>query len=109
MKRYGNLYDKICEMSNLELAFAKEDTRLDGDKIKISELFNREIIVLGYRKFDSKAVEGKECVQLQIELDGKKMVTFTNSAVIARQLEQYAEYLPFETVIKKVHSYYTFS
>lgn len=23
MKRYGNLYDKICEMSNLELAFAK--------------------------------------------------------------------------------------
>lgn len=46
MKRYGNLYDKICEMSNLELAF-------------------------------------------------------TNSAVIARQLEQYAEYLPFETVIKK--------
>ena len=23
MKRYGNLYDKICEMSNLELAFTK--------------------------------------------------------------------------------------
>ena len=87
----------------------QEETGLDGDKIHISELFNREIIVKAWRKFDSRAVQGKHCVELQIEIDGRTYVVFTNSIILERQIEQYSDQLPFVTTIKKVNSYYTFS
>ena len=72
-------------------------------------MFNREIIVKAWRKFDSRAVKGKHCVELQIEIDGRTYVVFTNSIILERQIEQYSDQLPFATTIKKVNSYYTFS
>lgn len=47
--------------------------------------------------------------QMQIELDGEKMVCFTTSMVIKEQLEMYKDKLPFTTTIIKPRKYFTFS
>ncbi len=90
--------------------FAKDDkVALDGEKIKIGEVLNAEIEVLAFRTFDSKAIRGKECLQLQINIDGQLRVIFTNSEVLARQVKKYAEQLPFRAIIRHIGSYYCFS
>ncbi len=86
----------------------KEDAGLDGKKIPISNLFGRLIIVNAYRKLESRAVKGKTCVQIQVILDGEVYVTFTNSTVIERQLDDYQTMIPFDAKIEKRHNYYTF-
>ena len=89
--------------------FAKEEKAMDGDKMSISELFNKTIVVLAYRKFESRAVKGKNCIEIQFKLDDKIGVTFTNSAVLERQLDTFKDMMPFEASIKKIHNYYTFT
>ena len=71
-------------------------------------MFNVEVEITGYKLGRSK-VQGKQCLQLQYELDGKKYVSFTNSEVLIRQIEQYADEIPFLTTIVKRNSYYTFT
>lgn len=88
--------------------FAREEG-LSGDKISISDLFGKVIVVNAYRKLESRAVQGKTCVQMQLILDGKYYVTFTNSAVIERQLDDYKDMLPFDCKIERRNSYYTFA
>ena len=88
--------------------FAHESIGFEGDKIPISNLFGRLIVVRAYRKIESRAVKGKTCVQIQIELDGRTYVTFTNSLVIERQLDDYRDMIPFDCKIEKHHNYYTF-
>lgn len=89
--------------------FAKEEKGMEGDKVSISELFNQTIVVLAYRKFESRAVKGKTCVEIQFKLDDKISVTFTNSSVLERQLDTFKDMMPFEASIKKIHNYYTFT
>ncbi len=90
--------------------FAKDDKlALDGEKIKIGEVLNAEIEVLAYRMFESKAIRGKECLQLQINHEGQLRVIFTNSEVLARQVKKYESELPFRAIIRHVGSYYCFS
>lgn len=55
--------------------FAKP-AMLEGDKIKISELFNKPIAVMGAKISKSKVNSG-ECLQLQVKLDGRNYVCFT--------------------------------
>lgn len=91
--------------------FAVKEIGLDGDKIRIADILNKEIYVLAYRIGQSKAVNGKRCLQIQYEIgeDGKHYVSFTNSEVLIRQIQEYEKELPFETIIVKRGSYYTFS
>lgn len=89
--------------------FAKEEKGMEGDKVSISELFNQTIVVLAYRKFESRAVKGKTCVEIQFKRDDKIGVTFTNSSVLERQLDTFKDMMPFEASIKKIHNYYTFT
>lgn len=102
--------------------FAVKDIGLDGDKISIANILNKKIYLLAYRIMRSKAVHGKQCLQLQYELctdaddaddnnndDGKCYISFTNSEVLMRQIQEYENELPFETTIIKRSSYYTFS
>lgn len=89
--------------------FASEECGLDGDKIPMAEILNKEITVTAYRIMQSKAVKGKECLQLQVELDGENRVVFTNSVVLIRQTQQFAKEIPFLAIIIKRGSYYTFS
>lgn len=69
---------------------------------------NVEIEVTGY-KLGKSRVKDKDLLQLQYVLDGRVFVSFTNSAVLIRQIQQYEKEIPFLTTIVKRNSYYTFS
>jgi len=87
---------------------------LDGKKISLEEVLEKEIIVLNYRIKNTKFTDAKnpECLTVQFSFADKpddRRVFFTGSSVLMRQLEQYKEQLPFSSVIKRVGKYFTFS
>lgn len=91
--------------------FAKEHIPLDGDKIKIDAILNKEIEVLAVRikpsKYGNKGTGS--CLTIQFMMDGKRYVSFTGSGVLTDQAKQYQQELPFMATIKKIDKYYTFT
>lgn len=87
----------------------KQDIRLDGEKVSIAYVFEKNIVIWGYRIMQSRAVKNKEVLQLQFSYDehSEKYVVFTNSEVLMRQMKEYEENLPFEARIIKTGSCYT--
>ena len=89
--------------------FADEHQPLEGTKLKISDIFNKEIQVLKYRIQPSKYHKTLPCLQLQFEMDDDHHVLFTSSGVLIEQIETYQNKIPFYTTIKQVGKYYTFT
>lgn len=91
--------------------FAKEEIGLDGDKVKIDDILNKEMLILNYRIRDSNFSKNKsgKYLTLQFELDNTKHILFTGSDVLIDQIEKYSSKIPFLVVVKKVNRYYTFS
>jgi hypothetical protein len=92
--------------------FADEVKPLEGEKISITDVLNREIVVKSARISESKYKDRREdgrLVTMQIELEGKPHVLFTGSEVIAGQVQKYLDRMPFSATIVKVDRYYTFS
>ncbi|MFT3704676.1 MAG: hypothetical protein QM802_20090 [Agriterribacter sp.] len=81
-----------------------------GDKIKISRLINREIVVHDYRVEQSKYDKGNgKCLHLQIEVDNSKHVVFTGSSVLMDTIQKVPKTeLPFKTTIVKENEHYEF-
>lgn len=89
--------------------FADEPRILDGDKIRIDKVLNRELVLLAYKITDSKYKQETEqgrCMTLQIELGGERRVIFTASQVLMDQVERHKDRLPFLAVIQKVDRFY---
>lgn len=91
--------------------FARENMPLEGSKLKLDEVVNREITILDYRIKDSryKKESAPRCLTLQFELEGKRYILFTGSNVLVDQIDKYKAEIPFVTTIKKIDKYYTFS
>jgi hypothetical protein len=91
--------------------FAKEESPLDGEKIPIIQLLNREIVVTGFKVRASKYGKNKsgKCLTLQVEIDGGRRVLFTGSDILIDQMSKYGDHIPFTTTIKKIDKYYTLS
>ena len=92
--------------------FAVEEQALEGDKVKIESILNKEIILTRYKIRDSKYSDNnKMCVAVQFyEPDNpEKRIFFTGSGVIQDLLVKYNDNLPFKTVIKKIDRYFTFT
>ena len=91
--------------------FARENMPLEGNKVKLDDIVNREITVLDYRVKDShyKKANCELCMTLQFRLDDKISVMFTGSNVLRDQIEKYKTEIPFITTIKKIDRYYTFT
>lgn len=89
--------------------FANEPVPLDGVKIGIEAVLNREITVTGYSvkmsKFPKNA-SGKY-LTLQFQIDGETRVTFTGSDVLIGQMERYSAEVPFTATIRKINRYFT--
>jgi hypothetical protein len=69
-----------------------------GDKIKLSRVLNREVIVHDFRIEESK-YKGKR-LDLQIELNGNKHVLFTGSKTLIEMIQNVPkEHFPFRTTI----------
>ncbi|MEN6421275.1 MAG: hypothetical protein ABFD76_04950 [Smithella sp.] len=91
--------------------FATEHIPLDGDKIKIDAILNKEIEVLAVRVKPSKYKDKGTgaCLTIQFMMDGKKYVVFTGSGILAEQAQRYQAEVPFLAAIKKIDKYYTFT
>jgi hypothetical protein len=74
-----------------------------GDKIKMSKVLNREIVVLDYKIEDSKYGNGAgKCLYLQIEINDTKHVMFTGSKSLIDMIDQVPKSnFPFRTTIIK--------
>lgn len=88
--------------------FAEEET-FEGEKLRLDEILNKEILVTGYKIKDSHQKKGTEYLTIHFELEGKQHITFTGSIVLMNQLKKYESHLPFLTTIKKINKYYSFS
>jgi len=83
---------------------------LEGEKKRVGEILNREILVLDYRVIKGK-YNTDNCVQIQFQVEGedKKFVVFTGSSVLQSQLEVSKERMPFRATIQRIDRYLTFS
>jgi len=91
--------------------FAKEEKALEGSKIRIDDVINKEILVTGFKLRDSKynKEDKSKCLTLQFEMDGSNWIVFTGSNVLIDLVERYKKEIPFLTTIKKINRYYTFT
>lgn len=83
-----------------------------GDKIKITKILNREIIVLNFKIEETKYPKNNKdkCLHLQIEMDGNSHVVFTGSKILINTIEQAKiDDLPFTTTIIKNGECFMFS
>lgn len=87
--------------------FAQTDI-LDGEKKRLSDIVNEEIVVTGYNITPSKKNDGK-CLKLQYKLTDELHVTFTGSSVLINQIEKYKDEIPFVAIIKHIGNYYSFT
>ncbi len=85
------------------------DDVFDGEKKRIDDILNQEILLLKFKIKDSTKREGTLYATIQFRLLGKEFVLFTGSNVIIDQLKRYEEHLPYYTTIKKIDRYYTMS
>lgn len=89
--------------------FAKGDKIMNGDKIKIDDVVEKEVEVVGYKIGDSR-FEGKQLLTLQIKLNGEDRVIFTSSNVLIDQSQKYESEMPFIATIKKINDrFYSFT
>lgn len=80
---------------------------VDSEQVKITDVINKQIVVKEFKELDSKFTDGTYAVIL-LECDGKTMTLATGSKVLIDQLNHVKE-IPFNTTIKKIKNYYTFS
>lgn len=85
---------------------------LEGQKIHINKVLNREITVCKYRVEDSKFKEQNydKCLQIELELGGVKHVLFTGSKILTETIQQIpVDNFPFVTTIVEENGRYEFS
>ena len=85
--------------------FATEDKPMEGEKKKLDDILNIEILVIGFKVGKSK-YKDKNYLTLQFKIDDDIYVLFTGSAVLSDQSQKYRERMPFYTKIKKIKNYY---
>lgn len=88
--------------------FAEEPAALEGDKVPIDSVLNKELIVTGYRIGKTKYCRGgnEHCLTMEVVIEGVKHVIFTGSVVLTEQVTKYANMMPFVASIVKINKYY---
>jgi hypothetical protein len=87
----------------------------EGDKIKISKVLNREIVVHNIKIEDTKIKTYQErgsdkCMHLQISLNGTMYVLFTGSVFLINAIKQIPkEQFPFTTTIIEENGRFIFT
>ena len=89
--------------------FAEETKVFDGDKKKIEDILNQEILVLDFKVKNSKKRQDSLYATIHFKMNDINHIVFTGSSILISQLEKYKDNLPFYTVLKKIDRYYTFT
>lgn len=101
-------------MKNFSQFNIKSPSRgFEGDKIKMSKVLNREIVVHAYKLEDSKVFKEKgtgKCLQMQISLSGEMHVIFTGSTGLIEVISQVPDNgFPFTTTIIEENDRFIFT
>ncbi len=93
-----------------EFGITLESKNLQGDKIKIDKILNREITVEAFKIQESK-FEGKgKCLYLQFQLNNNQHVCFVGSVGLMEQIQQVPEdEFPFLATIVKENNILKFT
>ena len=86
----------------------KKDNHLGGDKKRLDDILNIEILVKDYKISKSKHYSG-DYATIQFEMEGVLYVAFTSSITIMDQLEKYSKELPFLAKVAKIGKSYSLS
>ena len=85
----------------------------EGDKIKMSKILNREIVVHHFKIEDSKVFKEKgsgKCLHLQISFNNEKHIIFTSSSGLIEVIQKIPENgFPFTTTIIEENDRFLFS
>ena len=85
----------------------------EGDKIKMSKVLNREIVVHAFKIEDSKIFKDRgtgKCLHLQISFDNTKHIIFTSANGLIEVIQKIPENgFPFTTIIKEENERYLFT
>jgi len=85
------------------------DSGFEGDKIKMSKILGKEIIVHAFRLEDSKCFTGK-CLYLQIEFSEEMRIVFTSSKKLIEAIEKIPQKgFPFKTIIVEENDRFRFT
>ncbi|MEA1957605.1 MAG: hypothetical protein U9N01_04540 [Euryarchaeota archaeon] len=85
-----------------------EDTPLSGEKRKIADILDREILIMNFQIKKSKIKDGNYAT-IQFQNGGTEYVVFTASGRLMKQLEQSKDKMPFFTTIIQEYKYFTMS
>lgn len=84
-----------------------------GDKIKISKIIGKEIVVHAFKIEDSKIFKDRgtgKCLHIQISIDGEKHILFTSASGLIDAIQQIPDDgFPFTTIIIKEEERLLFS
>ena len=86
--------------------FADTHPQFEGERLNIQEIFNKEILIIGFRIGPSK-YKGKNYLTLQFKMNGKKYIIFVGSDPLMDQAQEGADEMPYRTTIVKRGNYYT--
>lgn len=89
--------------------FANESKPFEGDKKKIEDILNQEILIIDFKVKESKHHKNTEYVTIQFKINDILYIAFTGSNVLIEQLNKYTDNIPFYTSIKKIDKYYIFT
>lgn len=89
--------------------FSEEEKPIEGTKLKLNDIVNSEITIVGCRFNKSRYGHNQsgDVLTLQFELNNEKHVLFTGSDVLIKQLRKYEAEIPFVATIVKIDKYYT--
>lgn len=89
------------------------DNGFEGEKIKMSKILNREIVVHAFKLTDSKVFTDRgtgKCLQLQISFNSEKHVVFTSSSGLIETIKQVPQSgFPFTTIIIEENERFKFT
>lgn len=85
--------------------FAKVHPRFDGEKKKIVEILNKEILIIDFRIGKSR-YRGRNFLTLQFKLEGEKYIVFVGSKPLMEQAQEGADEMPYHTTIIQIANYY---
>lgn len=85
----------------------------EGDKIKMSKVLNKEIIIHAFKIEPSKVFQDRgtgQCLHLQISINGDMHIIFTSAGALIEAIQQIPkEGFPFSTIIKQDGERYLFT
>lgn len=86
----------------------EDEGPLDGEKMKIVDILNKEILILNFNIRKSKIKEGNYVI-IQFKLDDEKHVIFTTATRLMKKLERHKDKMPYRVTIIQEFNYFTFS